>query len=116
MKDATLIKLMSDETFENEVKHPKFKDNIKSNIEHYELHSEVDGFLTLFYQGERIDFPENWGVFKANIGSYVINISQDEILERVLNKFFKEDSTYSISKSSNGIYLIKTRRIQKKAA
>ncbi len=106
---------MSDETFEDESKKEKFIDNYTTNIEHFKLSNEIDGFLSLKYNGERIDFPENWGVFRDSVGSYIINISRDEILEKVLNKFFKDDSTFSISKTDEGIYLIKTRKIKKAA-
>lgn len=115
MKELRLIKKMSDETFEENASSEKFQDNHESNIEYYELTHEVEGFLSLHFEGERIDFPENWGVFKDSVGSYIINISSDEILERVLNKFFKDQSSYSISKTSDGIFLIKTKKIKKAA-
>ena len=115
MKQATLIKKMSDETFEDDSKKESFKDNYDHNIEYFELTQEIHGFLSLSHNGQRIDFPENWGVFRESIGSYIINISKDEILEKVLNKFFKDDSNFSITKTDDGIYLIKTKKIKKAA-
>ncbi len=114
MENSQLIKLMSDETLITEA-----NDSLEvlsvSSIENFHLLENEFGFYSLVFNDKNIDFPKSWSVFSSLTDHDFVDISDDPILVQALNQFFGDVSNYRLSKTSNGLYMIKTPCIKKAA-
>ncbi len=114
MEASRLIKKMSDETMDLD-SNLKFEGCGAQTIEHYLIVENEHGFYSLFYDSKQIDFPKSWSVFNELDLTDLVDISDDPLLVLALNKFFGDVSSYRVSKTEDGIYLIKTPYIKKAA-
>jgi len=115
-KNDISIRVLVEETLGNTVD-KRFDQVEYQSLQTFQINNVKDGYYTVRYKDEIIDFPNDWSAFAVVTEDNVIDISDyDVLLNSVLEEFFGMSGDFKLVKSLDSMYFVFSPQVQKKAA